>query len=170
MTKWLPVVGYEGLYEVSDLGRVRSLDRRVKSRWNQTRIIRGRELKPYNSYDGYTTFTLRLNPTSKKNIKASRLVAEAFIPKIEGKDWVLHNDGDPQNNSVSNLRWGTAKENSEDMKEHGTNHYASRDACGAGHKYTSETVMYRRAADGQMTQRRCLICERKYQQSRKGVK
>lgn len=168
MTEWRPVVGYEGLYEVSNTGRVRSLDRRVNSRWNGTRLISGRELTFYVTYDGYLTFTLYEGACRKKNIKVSRLVASAFLAKVEGKDLVLHNDGDPANNHVSNLRWGTPKENMEDRKKHGNDHYAERDSCSAGHKYTPETVRYRAAANGEMTQRRCLVCDRNYRKRVKG--
>ena len=98
---WKDIKGYEGLYQVSSLGRVKRVDT-------------DRILKTY-ANKGYHQVQL-----SKNNIKSNktihRLVAQAFIPNPENKPEVNHIDEDKSNNSISNLNWMTSKENS----NHGT--------------------------------------------------
>jgi hypothetical protein len=103
-TVWKPVVGYEGLYEVSDNGKVFSLKNKIL-------------LKPFISV-GYYSITLRKNKQSKK-IKIHRLVACAFLPNTENKKQVNHIDGNKKNNHVSNLEWCTASENNKHAWQYG---------------------------------------------------
>lgn len=109
---WVPVPGYEGLYEVSSHGRVR--------RSSSSRMARaGHVLKPRLTWDGYLKYAL-----SKRqrywHVKAHRLVALAFLgpPPFPGAH-VAHFDGDKLNNHVSNLRWASSKENEDDKRRHG---------------------------------------------------
>lgn len=111
---WKPVVGYEKFYEVSNKGRVRSLDRRV---WNGRSFytLPGRMMTQslIRKDRKYLKVTLRQRGSKKiDNKRVHRLVAEAFIAKIKGKEYVNHLDGDPQNNCVENLEWVDLKENS----------------------------------------------------------
>ena len=99
---WKDVKGYEGLYQVSNLGRVK-------------RVTTDRILKGGKTTQGYLLVSLCKNSiTSTKTIH--RLVAEAFIPNHENKPQVNHIDENKTNNMVSNLEWMTAKENN----NHGT--------------------------------------------------
>lgn len=108
---WKDVVGYEGYYQVSNLGRVKSLDRYVQ-RGQGTRLVHGRILNQAVNTNGYLRVILsRGNKT--KNTLVHRLVAEAFIPNPEHAAVVDHIDNNRQNNSVSNLRWCTQSENIE---------------------------------------------------------
>lgn len=100
---WKPIIGYEGYYEVSNLGRVR----RIK-RGRGTQV--GRLLKGWLDYDGYWGVLLTKNNKSMC-YSIHRLVAKAFLPNPENKTQVNHIDGDKQNNSVTNLEWCTPKEN-----------------------------------------------------------
>lgn len=86
-------------------------------------------LKPRVDIDGYKTVGLYLEGKVKR-IKVHRLVAEAFLPKEEGKDCVNHRDGNKWNNSVANLEWCTRSENSKHAYESGLNHYGSKQRDG----------------------------------------
>lgn len=107
--RWLPVVGYEGFYEVSDWGRVRSLPRKK---------CRGTILKPQPLPSGYLNVGLSVN-----NVVRSRtvhiLVAAAFLGTRPPGMEVCHGDGNPANNRLGNLRYGTPAENGADMVRHG---------------------------------------------------
>lgn len=102
--EWRPVAGYEGLYEVSDLGRVRSLDR-----FDSTgRFRRGQLLKPQPVGVKRDHFDVILSRDGVRHaVKLHRLVAETFIPNPEGHPYVLHWDDDGRNNAATNLRWGS---------------------------------------------------------------
>lgn len=113
--RWRPVRGFVGLYEVSNLGRVRSISRYVKFGRGE-KLIEGRILAQSMSA-GYPAVCLCDGPyQSKRNIH--RLVAEAFVPG-EG-EVVRHLDGDQMNSRAENLAWGSHKDNEADKVRHGT--------------------------------------------------
>ena len=107
---WKPVVGYEGLYMVSNWGRVKSFDRWVKSRNGSVRFCKGRILKPLTSSSGYLYVNLYKN-NIKKEYLVHRLVAEAFIDNPDNLFQVNHRDENKLNNNVDNLEWCDAKYN-----------------------------------------------------------
>ena len=103
---WLPVKDYEGLYEVSNFGRVKSLARiNPRNVFMPERIMSSHILKK-----GYRKLTLSKSGINKK-FWVHRLVAIAFIPNPENKKEVNHIDCNPSNNHVSNLEWVTPSEN-----------------------------------------------------------
>lgn len=108
---WKDVFGYEGLYQVSNFGRVKSLDRleTIKCRWGgeALRPVKGKILIPRVHSNGY----LRVGFGRKKDVYIHRLVAQAFIPNPDNKPQVNHKDMNKKNNSVENLEWCTQKEN-----------------------------------------------------------
>ena len=116
MEEWKPVDGYEGLYEVSNRGRVRSLDRFTTG--NRNRKIKGKILRNCHNQLNYCIVQLCKDGVPKKT-RVHRLVASAFIPNDEGKPYVNHIDGDPSNNDVSNLEWCTQAENIQHAYETG---------------------------------------------------
>ena len=122
---WTPIAGFEGYYEVHPSGRVRSLDRYVtyarKGGRTSKVFFPGKELTGTLSGPGTKYRKVNLHGASGRKIVAvHRLVATAFLPKPEGKDFVLHCDGNSENNGVDNLRWGTQTDNVHDMMRHGT--------------------------------------------------
>ena len=115
--RWLPVVGYEGFYEVSDMGRVRSLPRLVR-RGRGTQFVRGRILEQIRGCGGYLCVNL-YKAGIGHSARVHSLVLEAFnSPRPDGMG-CRHLDGNPENNKLANLRWGTQRENREDCVAHG---------------------------------------------------
>jgi len=133
---WLPVVGYESLYEVSSLGRVRSLDRTSHSIAGWSQLKKGRILVQSPDSDGYLLVNLHKSKTSK-SAKVHALVAAAFIGHRPAGFDVAHNDGSRSHNAVSNLRYATKRENQADRKLHGTTCSGQRNGCA---KLTADDV------------------------------
>lgn len=106
MEEWRSIQGYEGLYEVSSYGRVKSLER-YKSNNGGIQLLKEKILRPHNTKKGYLTVQLR-----NKRFTVHRLVAQAFIPNPDNLPQVNHKDEDKTNNNVTNLEWCTAKYNS----------------------------------------------------------
>ena len=107
---WKDIKGYERLYQVSDVGEVKSLCRKARIHGNSYRTVAERLLKPSTS-GGYKMVVLCKDLTYTKFL-VHRLVAEAFIPNPAKLPCVNHKDGNPSNNSVSNLEWCTYEYNS----------------------------------------------------------
>lgn len=106
---WKPVENYEELYSVSNLGRVKSHNRKV---WNGYGYYnkKGRILKKSKTTTGYWKVEL-YRDGKRRSSRVHRLVAKAFIPRVDGKEMINHKDGDPLNNHVSNLEWCNQSEN-----------------------------------------------------------
>ena len=111
MEIWKDIQGYEGYYQVSNLGRIKN----VKNGKNKVRKI---------SYDklGYPYINLSKNGI-RKTKKVYRIVAETFIPNPENKKTVNHKDGDPSNSKIDNLEWATHQENINHAWETGLSDY-----------------------------------------------
>ena len=143
--QWLPVPGYGGAYLVSSLGRVWSNHRGGRMR-KQHKKKKG----------GYGEILLALNGTMKMHL-AHQLVALAFIgPRPKGQQ-VRHLDGNPQNNALSNLAYGTGSENVHDSLEHGTQAEARKTHCPARHPYDNANTYIEITRDGRR-KRKCRKC------------
>lgn len=154
--EWQPVIGYEGIYEVSDAGRVKSLSRIDRSghRRREKTLSPGvsKDLKVSLSKDGCV-----------KQRSVAQLVLESFVGPGGGL-WALHRDDDATNNCLNNLYWGTPSENSIDrLRNFGLPSQANRygrnvrempPTCANGHHYTEETLYLT------PTGRACRLCQR----------
>ena len=102
---WKAIKGYEGIYEISNTGKVRNLRRDDKNR-----TYPGKILKPGRTKNGYLFVLLSVNGVTK-NCMIHRLVAETFLHKVDENLEVNHIDGNKENNSVTNLEWCTRSYN-----------------------------------------------------------
>jgi len=143
--RWRDVVGWEGWYQVSDTGAVRSVNRTVVFKDGRVRDYDGVVIAQYKDKAGYPKVTLNANKHDRR-VHVHVLVAAAFIgPRPPGKH-VCHGDGDKTNNRRRNLRYGTAVENAEDTRRHGGWARPNR-------KLTDAQVQEIRAARGKITGR-----------------
>ena len=119
MTEWQDHPRYHGSHQVTSDGRIRSLTREVNSSYGKRRTVIGRELTPTPGNDGRLFVCLNTGGKQKCE-RVHRLVLETFTgPCPDGME-CRHLDGDASNNHISNLRWGTHKENESDKIAHGT--------------------------------------------------
>jgi hypothetical protein len=109
MEIWRKIKNYEKSYMISNLGRVKSINRKVRN-GTSNRIIAERILKQEIIFNNYRRITLSENQ-KKERFQVHRLVALAFIPNPENKPFVNHKDYNKSNNCVDNLEWVTRREN-----------------------------------------------------------
>lgn len=151
--EWRTIPGYEGAYEVSDHGRVRSLDRVIPGRWGP-HIRRGRILRQHIDKDGYARVRPSVDGVAQGH-PVHRLILLAFVGIPEdGVDVALHRDGDPSNNTLANLAWGTHSDNAFDAVRHGTHRQTKKTHCPVGHEYTAANTQVQNGC------RRCRTCKR----------
>lgn len=156
LEQWKPANGYEGIYEVSSHGRVRSLDRVVHHVNGYSRRIKGKNLSASLNADGYLSVSLYAQG-ERKTRHVHSLVAESFIgARPEGME-VCHNDGNPANNHVANLRYGTRSDNALDGVAHGTNPSTAKTHCPRGHELFAENIP---PSQSKLGWRQCLACDR----------
>lgn len=120
MERWKPILGYEGYYEVSDQGRVRRVESLVNTgiKHSEQRQVKSRVLKLHLKRNGYLTVDLSKG-NQVKTTTVHKLVANAFIPKEEGKTEVNHKNCNKADNRVENLEWVTPRENKDHAKANG---------------------------------------------------
>jgi len=151
--RWLPIAGFDGAYEVSDQGRVRSVSR-VIIRSNGTRHThRGTVLKPGVQRSGHMLVSLKIDAVGHTR-DVHKLVLEAFAGLRPEDMECCHNNGDPADNRLVNLRWDSKSENGLDRVRHGAHYNVNKTHCPQGHSYSDEnTYVYR-------GRRNCRTCAR----------
>lgn len=117
---WKAVPGYEGYYEASTMGRVRSVERVVMLVDRQMKprpcIYKSRVLKPHIGEISDRNILPRCQVVLSKDgktrsVQVHRIIAETFLPNPESYETINHKDGDPMNNAVENLEWATRRQN-----------------------------------------------------------
>lgn len=163
---WRTVPGYEGLYEASDRGRIRSIDRIVPHPVQGSHRRRGLVLKqvPNNGYLFVKLSRDGVAPT----LGVHTVIALTFLGARTGPH-IRHLDGDSTNNVPSNLAYGTVAENTADRKSHGTlaNPYRDRTHCKHNHEYTPENTVLRFRPN--TVERVCLACRKAAHDRRKAA-
>ncbi len=168
--EWRPIPGYEGMYEVSSAGQVRSLARNQLMPTGGIHRLPQRVMVTTLGAGGYPRVTLS-RAGRRTCPPVHQLVARAFLAGSHFCGAVVcHADGNPLNNNVQNLRWGTASDNMRDCLAHGTHAEARRTHCDAGHPYTEENTSIR-VRNGR-EHRVCRACNRensRAHRARKGL-
>lgn len=162
-----PVPGYVGYYEVSDQGSVRSVTRVVTNRLSggrtSLRTLRGRPRPAWRGPgdDEYLRISLHRDGESR-TFSVHQLVASAFLgERPPDKPEIRHLDGNPMNNTASNLAYGTLSENRKDTIRHGRDRNRNKTHCPARHEYTDENT-----AITKLGARQCRTCHRLRQAAR----
>lgn len=148
--KWKPIPGYEGLYEVSDQGNVRTL-----RGWRGAPIPS--LLTQHVNFKGYMRVSLSKDGKAKTWF-VHVLVLLAFVGAKSGKLQSRHLNGDPADNRLANLRYGTKRQNLQDQIAHGTHPKASNTHCPSGHPYEGQNLYVSPRGE-----RRCRECQRQHQ-------
>lgn len=159
--RWLPIPGFEGYYEVSDYGQVRSVDRRVIGpiRPGQRRTHKGRVLRDYSTTPADRLSDRRMVTLcvdgGRRYMQVHALVMLAFVgPRPAGMQ-ICHGNGDGTDNRLSNLRYGSASDNTFDMVRHGVHNNARKTHCLRGHAFDEANTLIIRNG-----YRECLTCKR----------
>jgi hypothetical protein len=155
MEEWRAIVGYEGIYEVSNLGNVRSLDRVMTYPSGKTIRWRGKVLTPGKTGD---RLTVALGNGTAKSYYVHDLVLTAFKGiRPVGKEG-CHGDGNGVWNDITNLRWDTRSENMFDRVRHGTHHARNKEACPLEHLLVQPNLVAAKWI--KYRHRICLACNR----------
>lgn len=142
--RWRPISGYEGLYEVSRDGRIRSYHKEAPHE-----LSAGRR----NQY-GHLAVHLFDRNGMRRTIYVHQLVAAAFLgPRLHGMQ-IRHLNGNPRDNRHENLAYGTLSDNMHDRVAHGNHYQAQKSHCLRGHPFDAANTYYRK--DGT---RRCRTCK-----------
>lgn len=153
--QWKPVHGYEGIYEVSYYGRVRSVERTIVRSDGQRRRFKSRIRRLARTADGRYSVNLW-----KENVGCTSLVhvlvLEAFVGPRPPDHLACHRNGDPTDNRPENLYWGTCSDNMQDCLRHGNHVNANKTRCRRGHEYSPENTYVIPSTGGRM----CRICMR----------
>lgn len=152
---WRPLPDYQGCYEISNLGQVRSLDRVITRNGHPARV-RGRVLSPTKGGKGYLQVHLSMDG-ARRFRSVHRLVLETFVgPCPEGME-ACHGPGGQMDNRLVNLRWDTSGSNQLDKQRDGTDHQRNKTCCPLEHLLAAPNLRTDSLVRGH---RGCLACHR----------
>lgn len=151
METWKQVKGYEGLYEVSDMGRVKSMARSFTGKDGVTKPVHERILTPLQNkvterHPMKRHFVELWKENKRKRASVHRIVAEAFVPNPQGKPQVNHIDGDPLNNRPGNMEWCNNSENVKHAYEHNLRSRVKKPIKGVN-QITGEVLIFDNAGE-----------------------
>jgi hypothetical protein len=137
---WKDAVGYEGFYQISSIGRLKSIPRK--------RVLKERFIKTFPDKNGYMKTVIHRGSVAKINVILHRMVATAFIPNPDGLDQVNHKNGIKSDNRVENLEWCSGEYNQKHARDMGLHSCAKLNECdvleirkmlsmGKSHRYVS---------------------------------
>ena len=154
---WKPIPGWEQYYEASTHGRIRSLDRfTIRSNGSPYRR-KGRILKTWAlPHTGHHCVALHANAKGTK-YRVHRLILTTFVGEPPEGTEGCHNNGNPADNRLENLRWDTKKANAQDTVKHGKNFWANKTHCPRGHALIEPNLEAWSLRNGH---RKCLACDK----------
>lgn len=151
--EWRPIPGFDGRYDVSSIGRIRSRARNWPAGPRVMKPCIGRR-------NGLPYWHLILACSGRPlNLKVHKLVALAFLGTPKDGQVVRHKDGDSLNNCADNLEYGTRSDNNFDTVRHGHHYHASKNHCVNGHEFSAENTRVVTEPNG-WTVRYCRACSR----------
>ena len=153
--QWKPVPGWEGYYEVSSKGRIRGMSRDIVTRTGLHRHVKGSMMSP--RADKWGHISVALSTAGHRTwVRVHVAVLEAFVSIRPDGMLGCHNDGNPANNDVSNLRWDTPSSNNEDTIAHGHHRNLNKTHCKRGHLLAAPNLVESMLKKG----RSCRSCQR----------
>lgn len=163
--EWKDIIGYEGYYQVSNLGRVRSKDRIVTHSNGSKVLYRSKILAAPADHWGYNAVSLCKYDIKRKTCKIHRLVATMYISNPNKYLEVNHKDGNKSNNKVTNLEWVTGKENKAHAIKNKLHAYGTRQSAAKLNDKQAKQI-YKLATSGKMTEQ---TIAKKFKINRSGV-
>lgn len=161
--RWVDIPGWEGSYQVSDLGRVRGVARSIVRSNGSPQSFAPRILRPIKGPYGHLKVRLH-RPGYSEPQYVHRLVLLAFVGPAPDGNECCHNDGDAGNNVIANLRWDTPSSNNLDMNLHGTRPQMRKEQCPYGHLLAVPNLVAHKLQRGH---RACRACQAAYNQKRR---
>ena len=158
--EWREIPGWDGHYAVSNLGRAKSLPRKVERRSGVLVSVRGQMLTPFLNHKGYPTLRLKRN-RKRHFLTVHRAVLLAFVGPPPPGHVGCHADDNPTNNHLDNLRWDTWSANQWDCVRNGRHGQATKMHCPQGHPYDEENTYHYGG------ERHCRACSRARAKSRR---
>ncbi|MCD2099528.1 NUMOD4 domain-containing protein [Rhodococcus qingshengii] len=165
--EWRAIPGFEGHYEASNLGRIRSVDRAITRSDGVVLNRRGKVLAPAPNTSGHLQVSIRSTDGIKRSRSVHQLVLEAFVgPKPSPKHEACHANDVKTDNRVENLRWDLHAANMQDILDNKLNYFKNQTHCKHGHEFTPDNIYWKPDKNGELTRRQCKTCTLEHSRKR----